>query len=198
VASTEKLSVMLTGSAKDFTKSIQQVKTTVKGATKDFSGWYASIRKSNNQLSNITKDANRASTSIKGLSTAMKGFNQVIGASKMYLIADVIAKGIKSNMDMIETVNLFSVSMGQLAVETDAFAQSMSDVMGLDKTNIQSSIGTFNLLARSMGMTDKNAQTLSTNTAKLALDLSSLTNVPINQVMQVFTFWSYWSDGNCL
>jgi hypothetical protein len=34
-----------------------------------------------------------------------------------------------------------------------------------------------------MGMTGENAQTLSTNTAKLALDLASLTNVPINQVM---------------
>ena len=40
------------------------------------------------------------------------------------------------------------------------------------------------LLARSMGMSTKQAKTLSTTTAQLSTDLASLTNIPINQVMQ--------------
>ena len=69
----------------------------------------------------------------------------------------------------------------------------MHDAFGFDVTNLRTAVGTFGLLAGSMGMTGKQSEVLSTNTAKLAYDLSSLTNVPIAQTMQGFTFWTCWT-----
>lgn len=155
-----------------------------KATTGEFNKFYSSMKKTNSQYSNITKDANRASASMGKLGKAMGGINQVLGAGKFYLIASFLNKASDSAMDMIEVTNLFSVSMGSLATETDSTLQSMSDLMGLDSTNLRSSVGTFSLLARSMGLSDKNSQTLAVNTSKLALDLASLTNIPIQQVMQ--------------
>ena len=149
----------------------------------NFAKFYNETKKVNNSLSNITKNANSADKSLRQLKGGMNGINQLIGGAKAFAIGNAMAYAIKSSMDMIETTNLFNVAMGELAIETNETALAMSRLYGLDTTNIQSTIGTYQVLARSMGLTNQQAQTLSTNTAKLSVDLSSLFNIPIQQVM---------------
>lgn len=162
--------------------------TTVSKSTRSMSKSYVvaqkDIKKTDKGLQDISKDANRASTNIKGLTSAFKGFNQILGVGKLYALSNAMAKVVNSSIDAIEQTNLFNVALGNMANEADTYIQSMNDAFGFDVTNMRSAVGTFSLLARSMGMTSKNASILSVNTNKLAYDLASMTNVPISQVMQ--------------
>lgn len=145
--------------------------------------WFAQTKKMNQSLSNINKDANRTAEGLGKLGKSFKGLNQVIGVGKLVMFATQMAKSIQSSLDMIETTNLFNVALGDTAIATDNVVQKMSKLYGLDATNLQNSVGTYALLARSMGMTTQQASVLSTNVSNLAVDLASLTNVPINQTM---------------
>lgn len=154
-----------------------------KGTTGEFSKFYAQTKKVNQSLANITKDANRSASGIKNLGGSFKGLNQIIGVTKLYMLAQALGKAVQASIDAIETANLYKVALGDMTEEADKTVNAMSELYGLDQTNLRSSVGTYALLARSMGMSSTQAEILSTNTSKLALDLSSLTNVPINQVM---------------
>ena len=99
-----------------------------------------------------------------------------------YQLSIFFAETINSAMDMVEVVNLFNVSLGQLSEETNRALVELSAISGLDLTNLREATGTYALLARSMGFANDQASVLALNTTKLALDLSSLMNVPIKQV----------------
>lgn len=163
--------------------SLTTLGRTTKTTSKEMGGFYSQLRKTNNQFSNMTKDANRASNSIGKLSKSFGALNMAIGTGKLVLIGNIIGKAIESAIDMVEVTNLFAVSLGEATDSAGELVTQMSDAFGLDPTNLKSSIGTFALLSRSMGINAENSEILSTNMAKLALDLSSLNNVPINQVM---------------
>ena len=144
-------------------------------------GAYKNIHKLNMQFGNLTKDANRANRSLGALG---KTGRMLIGIFGAYGLGNALRQSISSAMDMIETINLFSVSLGDVAVETNETLKAIQEMTGLDITNIQNTVGTYSLLARSMGMSNKQAQLLSTTTYRLGLDLASLTNIPVQQVMQ--------------
>lgn len=148
-----------------------------------FAGFYSEMRKNNMMFTNFTKDANRANDGILKLNKSLGGFNQVVGMAKSSLVAFSFANAINGATEMVETTNLFNVAMGENAKESKKFVDAMSEAYGFDPTNIMSAVGTYSLLARSMGMSSDQAKILSENTYKLAVDLSSLTNVPINQVL---------------
>lgn len=167
--------------AKTVTSSLTKVGREAKKTSSSFAKLYKEQRKSNNAFSNITKDANRASMGLGNLSKSIKN---MVGIASVMRLAQGLAVLTQSTIDMTETTNLFSVAMGENAEATNDWVNAMHDAFGLDTTNLQSSVGTYGLLARSMGASADQAEILATNTAKLALDLSSLTNVPINQVMQ--------------
>lgn len=127
---------------------------------------------------------NGVSNAMRGLGNTLGGLKKLMGVGSMYMLAGGMAKVIKSTLDMTETVNLFNVSMGDMAVATNDSLLDLSKLSGLDVTNLQDAVGMYSLLARSMGMSSVQSSQLSTNTTKLATDLSSLTNVPIQRVMQ--------------
>lgn len=186
----ENIKVNFTAKMNDFNRSTKSAKTAMDGlgtsakySTKNFGSFYKSVHKANMGVTNFTKDANRANSSILKMGKGLGGLNQLIGVSKLFLIGQAIGSAVTSATEMIETTNLFSVAMGEMATETERFVDATSQSYGFDKTNIMSAVGTYNLLARSMGMSADNAKVLSENTYKLAGDLSSLTNVPINQVL---------------
>ena len=156
----------------------------VKKGTSGFNKFQQSNRKVNNSLSNLNKDANRARGSLNSLSNGMGVLQKAIIGINAYALGKGISHAINANIEMIETINLYNNAMGMFAESTDKAIQSLSDFTGLDKTNTQNKVGTYNLLARSMGITSENASILSENINRLSLDLSSLTNTSIQQVSE--------------
>lgn len=173
----------LSRGAKSAKASVDGVSRSTKNLTMNMGAFYNKIKTENKHFTNFTKDANRASDSVKGLSKSVGTFNQVIGMAKVSFLARGIGQAVIAATEMVETTNLFNVAMGENAFESQKFVESIKSAYGFDQTNIQSAIGTYSLLARSMGMSSDQAKVLSENTYKLAVDLSSLTNVPINQVL---------------
>lgn len=176
----------ISGSVKNMKKAFVDLNGSTTKADKGMASFYKTLRKTDLQMGNMSKDANRASDSIKGLTKSFSGLNQVMGMAKIYAIGTAMAQTIKSSLDMIETTNLFSVSLGDMAEATDEVVNKLTEAYGLDPTNVRNAVGTYALLAKSMGMTSQQASTLSTNMYQLALDYSSLTNVPIQQVLEDF------------
>ena len=147
------------------------------------SGLFTSIRKNNNRFTNLTKDANRASNSMRSFGKSLN-FISVVGVIyTLRRLGSAMSSVVGSAMDMVETQNLFEVSMGDGLVTATAYVEKLSQLTGLDTTNLKSAVGNYALLAKSMGLSTDQATQLSTTITDLALDLSSLTNVPINQVM---------------
>lgn len=171
-------------SIKNLSSSLSTLGRSSKSTSDSFSKLFSNIRKNNNSFSNITKDANRTNQSLSSLKSTMSGLNSVIGVGQLYLLSRGLQQAITASLDMIEVTNLFNVAMGDSTESANAYLESMNEVLGLDMTNLRSATGTFGLLARSMGIASEDSETISLNMVKLATDLSSLTNVPINQVMQ--------------
>lgn len=143
------------------------------------------VTKSNNKFTNLNKDLNRSSASFGTLTNRLTKLTNVfnIGTLASYGFGSSLANMVQSALDMIETTNLFNVALGDTSTATREVVSEMSTLFGLDQTNLENSVGTYALLARSMGMTTDQASTLSFNMAKLATDYASLTNVPVAQAM---------------
>lgn len=172
-------------------KSFTQISTGSKTATTNVKSLSSAMSK----LGSV-KSTSVTSKNFVGVSASSKSAAKNIGIlSKSMGLLNLVAKAFlgaqvlkqmwgytKSTLDMIETTNLFNVSMGNLAKTTSKTVSELSSVTGLDTTGIMETVGGFNLLARSMGVASDKSQTLAVNSNQLALDLASLTNRSFKQV----------------
>ena len=143
-----------------------------------------SVHDLSNSFVSLKRDGKRANDSLSGVAHSLLNVKNVIAGVGLYRLARAFSTASESAMDMIESVHLYNVAMGDMAVETSKSLEVLSELTGLDNTKILDTVGSYNLLARSMGVTADNAVVLSTNTNKLALDLSSLTNRSIVKVQE--------------
>lgn len=143
-----------------------------------------SLHDLSNSFVKVEKDGKRANTSIGGLTTSLGMLKKAILGVGVYKLARGFTTVTQSAMDSIESIHLFEVAMGDLAVETGALVDELSEISGMDRVKMLDTVGEYNLLARSMGVTAENAQVLSVNTNKLALDLSALTNRSVVKVQE--------------
>lgn len=158
-------------------------------------GLKKALKDTQNSISNINIDANRSrklfNDNTKEVTNFGKSFKTAmsVGATAALIgmtmkLGSAIGSTIKSSIDSVETQNLFNVSMGETAVETGKVIDKMSELYGLDPMNVRQAVGSFALLSRSMGMTADQGKTLSLSMYQLGTDLSSVMNIPIQQVMQ--------------
>ena len=132
----------------------------------------------------LSRDGKHASTNMKGLVHSLFSLKKIVGAISLYKLTNSLAGATKSAMDMTESIHLYNVAMGEFAESTVVGINALSQISGLDNTKLLDTVGSYNLLARSMGVANENAVTLSTNTTKLAIDLSALTNRSIQKVSE--------------
>lgn len=103
--------------------------------------------------------------------------------SKLFSIAVLrrIARGIgslitKSN-EYVENLNLFTVAMGEYAEESQAYAEKVGNVMGIDPSDWMRAQGVFMTLATGFGVLNDRAEIISRNLTQLAYDISSFYNI---------------------
>lgn len=177
------LSTEIKNAAKNLSVFGKSLKTVGKSGTQGFGAIFSAIKKTNGAMVNLNKDANRTNTTIKSLSGSFGLLGKFMGAVPLFLFANFLKNATMMSVSAIETQNLFSVALGESAKEVDAFATELSDKIGMNKTTLQEAMGTYGLLAKSMGIASEQSKLLAQNTTILAIDLASLTNVPIEQVM---------------
>lgn len=164
-------------SVKDSTTNLGVAIAKTKGS---YASWFKDNKKMGQSFNNLSKDINRSSQSFSMFS---KGLNFAKGIAGAYALGRALETCITASISAIETQNLFNVAMGETVEKGNEFAEALSKAYGLDISNIKNAVGTFSLLAKSMGMSSDQAYTLSTQIYQVGLDLASLINVSPAQAM---------------
>ena len=117
-----------------------------------------------------------------------KSFTDLFHEVKAGAIAfKTITKGIWSavdkSMDYTENMNLFTVSMGEYATEAKAYAEKVSDAMGIDPSEWVRAQGVFMTMATGFGVAGDRAATMSKNLTQLGYDISSFYNMDVKDAM---------------
>jgi len=86
--------------------------------------------------------------------------------------------------DYVESLNLFSVAMGNATDRALTYAQTVEDIMNIDLSEWISYQGAFNQLAEGYGLASDKANQMSQNLTQLSYDLSSLWNVNVSTAFQ--------------
>lgn len=134
------------------------------------------LGKATNGLSNSNNKASKSYTDFyHKIKTATAGISQA--ASK-------IARCIGEMNDYIENVNLFTVSMGKYAGEAKEYADTVSDLMGLDPSEWMRNQGIFMTLATGFGVAGDRAAEMSKQLTQLGYDISSFYNISVADAMQ--------------
>ena len=99
-------------------------------------------------------------------------------------VARVIASWITKSNEYIESLNLFTVSLGEFAGEAQKYAEKVSETMGIDPGEWLRNQGIFMTLATGFGVVNDRAYIMSKNLTQLGYDLSSFFNIPFADAMQ--------------
>ena len=84
---------------------------------------------------------------------------------------------VKWGADVIETDNLFKVSMGSMVKEAEAWAAGISKQLRLNQNDVKQYLGTFNVMLTSLGLATDAAYDMSKGLVQLAYDMASFYNL---------------------
>ena len=140
-----------------------------------------SINKASNAMSNYANKANKAGKSsqsfIQSLSQKTAAISRVIGGIQN--VTSVMADWYNESNEYVETLNLFNVTMDDGATEAREFAESVSNLMGIDVAEWMQYQGTFKNLTAGFGVASDMANVMSQNLTQLSYDLSSFFNTDV-------------------
>lgn len=167
---------------------------------------FSKLRELTEALQPLGNIANVSAENIRGLSTSVKQFSTVVKTAStrgrtfntvlanirtrtlmvvmaIRRIGHIMQTGLSVYGDYIETLNLFSVSMGEAAEEAYNFAQKCQDALGIDLTQWMKAQGVFQQLATGFGITADRATIMSQNLTQLAYDISSFYNIDVESAI---------------
>lgn len=113
----------------------------------------------------------------KGASSLKSFFSQLTGVKMNF--ADML----DLSMAYIENLNLWKVSMGECVDEATRFQNTMAEAFGTNLSDTVRYQAVFQQMSDAIGMTNKQANTLSETMTKLGYDISSFYNIDIEDAM---------------
>ena len=128
--------------------------------------------------SNVTTLTRKLGLLVVKIGAAVGGFRA---------ISNAISDGIVNSMDYIENLNLFTVSMGRYADSQQRYAETVSDIMGIDPSEWMRNEGVFNNMLEGFGIGTDDAAWMSQNLTGLLYDYASFYNLSIEQAAQKIT-----------
>lgn len=128
-------------------------------------------------------DASKNTTNLWG--SLANGFTKSVAKiSAVYLglrkLASVLSTSVKEAANYEESLNLFSVTLGDKAEEANAWVEKFSNALYLDPANVRQYMGSFNSLITGLGVGSDKAYIMSQNLTQLTYDLASFKNLDID------------------
>ena len=142
--------------------------------TASMSGLNSQLNSVKRQLGGVSSSANVASTAITKLASAAKLFVGIFVVRGLYKIGKA---SLEMANDVVESEQLFAVSMKGMADEARKWSDDLSDSLGLNAYSLRRNVGTFNTMFMSMGLGTQAAYDMSTSLVQLAEDMASFYNV---------------------
>lgn len=134
----------------------------------------------------LRQATNQAISLLNRFGSAMRNTTRFVGRTLETLtgvqLGDWFADATKQSIDFTETMNLFTVAMGDAVDVGTEFTNQMAEIYGMDPSNLMRYAGNFYQLADAIDMPDEAASRLSLSLTKATNDISSLFNVPIDKV----------------
>ena len=161
--------------------ALTQSLTNLKSATKGGLGLAAVAT----GISNIGAAASKVSIASKSASmsfTEMYHKMKLIGGGVTRLGKSIYSV-VEKSMDYTENMNLFTVAMGEYASEAMAYAEEVSEAMGIDTSEWIRAQGVFMTLATGFGVAGDRANTMSKNLTQLGYDLASFYNMDVDTAL---------------
>jgi len=128
-------------------------------------------------ISGLKKGLDNASSSLDRLGRKMQVAGRRLSLAVTAPLAAVGAAAIKTGMDAIESENLFEVSMKGMADAARKWSDELSSSLGLNRFEIRKTVGTFNVMLKSMGLSEKAAFDMAKGLSQLAYDMASFYNL---------------------
>lgn len=134
-------------------------------------------------ISQWSQQMNQAQSTMSRVGQAMTA----IGAKMtMAITLPVLAVGgsfTKMAMEAVESENLFTESMGSMANKARAWSEELSKSLGLNAYNVRKTVGTYNVMLASMGLSEQAAYDMATSLTKLSYDMASFYNLSNEDAM---------------
>ena len=166
----------------------------------DIQEYSVSIKFETKGTDKAAKDTEKINDSLGKLKTSAKGFDavksgfgkfgsaaskatKILGGVAIAASAGIVKLGksafnfSQQTADYIETVNLFTESMGSAAKAATEFRDKAESALGLDPSAIMDSLASFQNLSEGFGIASDRAYIMSQNMTQLAGDLSSFANI---------------------
>ena len=118
--------------------------------------------------------------SLMGMRTAFNKFvkyGALAFAGLAAAVAAFTAKVVMMGSDAMESENLFTVSMGKMAVAAREWSKEYAEALKQNEFAIRKNLGTFNVMLKSMGLGEQAAYEMAKALTKLALDIASFYNL---------------------
>ena len=106
-----------------------------------------------------------------------------VAAVALKKVGNTIASWMKSSMDYIENMNLFTVAMGEYAGSAKKYAEEVGDLMGIDPSDWMRNQGVYMTLLSGFGVTGDRAALMSQQLTQLGYDISSFYNTDVADAM---------------
>ena len=160
--------------------ALTQSLTKLKNSTKNLGlkGVAKDVGKLGNAMKKAADSNKKAAGSFTDMYYRMKTVGNVISK-----VGNKIWSAVEKSMDYTENMNLFTVSMGEYASEAKAYAETVSEAMGIDTSEWIRSQGVFMTMATGFGVAGDRAATMSKNLTQLGYDLASFYNMDVEDAM---------------
>ncbi len=169
----------LASQIRQLANALAPLATQMQSIANGFSAFPARIQRLIASTNKLTISNNKAANSYANLAAK-------VGMAYVALtrIARVVGSWIVKSNDYQESLNLFTASMGEYADEAKAYAEKVSELMGIDPAEWLKQQGTFMNLATGFGVAAEKAAFMSKNLTQLGYDMASFFNMSVEDSMQ--------------
>ena len=130
--------------------------------------------------SSLKKASIQANSLVSGFKKTVKKTFQSLSGVKL---ADAFTNSVKEAMNYVENLNMFNVAMGESIETGKKFVGTMSELYGMDPSNIMRYVGGFYQLTSAVNATKESSEVMSMQLTKMANDISSVFNVDTQKVI---------------
>lgn len=130
---------------------------------------------------------NSLKESIFSVNGALQQFTSILGIGAGIGLGALLGNAAKNASDMAESINLFRVAMKNSLHEGNVFIANLSEMSGMDATNLMNITGLFYEMGAAIEMPHDSAAKLSKDLTALSLDISSLFNMDLETVTSNLT-----------
>lgn len=159
-------------------KYLAPLATELEKVSRGFSNFPKNIQRTTRSTLAMAKANQKAARSIDLLGDPVTAVAAKLASYEYILrrIVGFLADSVMSINEYVENVNLFQVSMGEFYDEAFAYAQLVSEKLGVDPSQWLRTQGVFMSIANGFGLSRDQAYALSEGLTELSYDLSSLYN----------------------